>query len=479
MVKWPQCGNRLLVYLGVSFASIILKAGRSLGGSSGVRSARVKELFSENRPLTSAVIDALSFAFREEFSQNATHGAQPPHWRMLALLEVNVKRKAFKRICRPRILTLCVLLTAIAVVSASCGKMGKPDDAAITTDIKAKMFSEPSLKSATVDVSSRGGEVTLTGQVPDDSARLAAYKIASEAKGVTKVNDQMTVLAAAALAATAASDSSASPTAGAKPAEPEPKAKPPARRTHKPRPAATADMATGAAGGGTPVTSTDAAPPAPVAQQAAATPPPPQPRTVTVPSGAIITVRTIDAVDSSVNKTGQVFKASLDAPIVVDDRVIVPKGADAYIKLVNASSAGKFAGKSELTLDLQSVVFQGQTYNVSTSDVQQSGKSRGKDSAVKIGGGAALGALIGGIAGGGKGAAIGAAVGGGAGTGVQVFTKGKQVKIPSETRLDFTLQQPFDITYIPGRKSQRSSLDPGSGQPDATPNATSDRPPLN
>jgi hypothetical protein len=394
-----------------------------------------------------------------------------------------MNRHAFKRICRPRIMTLCVLFTALNLVSASCGKMGKPDDVLITTDIKAKMFSEPSLKSATVDVSSRGGEVTLTGQVPDDSARLAAYKIASEAKGVTKVNDQMTVLAAQAAAAgraaTTASDSSASPAADGKPAEPEAKAKP-ARKTPKPQPAAPADMATGAAGAGTGGTSTDTVSPAPVEQRsAAAAAPPPQPRTVTVPSGAIITVRTIDSVDSSVNRTGQVFKAALDAPIVVDERVIVPKGADAYIKLVNASSAGKFAGKSELTLDLQSVVFQGQTYNVSTSDVQQSGKSRGKDSAVKIGGGAALGALIGGIAGGGKGAAIGAAVGGGAGTGVQVFTKGKQVKIPSETRLDFTLQQPFDITYIPGRKSQRASPDQSSAQPDALPNASSDQPPSN
>jgi BON domain len=359
--------------------------------------------------------------------------------------------------------------------------MGKPDDAAITTGIKARMFSEPSLKSATVDVSSRGGEVTLSGQVPNDSARLAAYKIAREATGVSKVNDQMTVLAAQAAAtapaATTAFDSSASAAANAKPAEPEPKVKPPARKTPKPKPAAPAEVAAGSSGAGTPVTSTDAVSPAPVAQQAPAAPPPPQPRTVTVPSGAIITVRTIDSVDSSVNKTGEVFKASLDAPIVVDEHVIVPKGADAYIKLVNASSAGKFAGKSELTLDLQSVVFQRRTYNVSTSDVQQSGKSRGKDSAVKIGGGAALGALIGGIAGGGKGAAIGAAVGGGAGTGVQVFTKGKQVKIPSETRLDFTLQQPFDITYIPSRRSQHVSPDQGSGQPDAPPNASSDQPP--
>src|SRR6202007_2381917 len=128
--------------------------------------------------------------------------------------------------------TAAVMLLASAISAGllvSCGRMGKPDDAAIATDIKARMFSEPSLKSASVDISSRGGEVALAGQVPDDSARLAAYKIAREAKGVTKVNDQMTVLAAhaaaAAAAATTASDSSASPSGDAKPAEAEPKAK--------------------------------------------------------------------------------------------------------------------------------------------------------------------------------------------------------------------------------------------------------------
>ena len=369
----------------------------------------------------------------------------------------------------------------IAGAAASCGKIGKPDDASITTDIKAKMFSEPALKAANVDVSSRGGEVTLSGQVPDDSARLAAYKIASEAKGVRKVNDQMTVLAAQAAAPTTAAPDATTPAADSKPAEPAAAAKTPSRKTAKPKPAAGTQ---GAGAGAGPVTSTDSAASLPTAQPTTATtpavPPPPQPRTVTVPSGAIITVRTIDSIDSSVNTTGQVFKASLDASIVVDDRVIVPKGADAYMKLENAKSAGKFAGKSELVLALQSVVFQGKTYTVTTSDVKQSGTSRGKDSAVKIGGGAALGALIGGIAGGGKGAAIGAAVGGGAGTGVQVFTKGKQVKIPSETRLDFTLEQPFDITYIPTRKSQRStSGQQSSDQPTNVPNASSDQPQSN
>lgn len=373
---------------------------------------------------------------------------------------------------------LCILFVS-AILLASCGKFGKPDDSAITTDIKAKMFSDPSLKSTNLDVSSSGGKVTLTGQVPDDSARLAAFKIASEAKGVTKVNDQMTVLAAQ-----ATTPPVAAPPPDAMPAEPAP-AKPQARKPAQSRPA-TAPESTGS-GGMPPVVSTDSGPapqaavpaPASAPTTAPAPPRPPQPRTVSVPAGTIITVRTIDPVDSAANTTGQVFKASLDAPIAVGDHVVVPRGADVYMKLVNASSAGHLKGKSELTLALQSVVFQGRTYTVVTSDVSQSGASRGKNSAAKIGGGAVLGALIGGLAGGGKGAAIGAAAGGGAGVGLQAFTKGKQIKIPSETRLDFTLQQPFDITYFPNRKSRGASTGGNPNQPAPVPNASSDQPPAN
>src|SRR6266436_10181697 len=88
------------------------------------------------------------------------------------------------------------VLLLVLSLSVSCSRIGAPSDDAIATDIKAKMFSEPALKSAAVEVSSKHGEVTLTGQVPDDAARLIAYKIASETKGVSRVNDQMSVPAA-------------------------------------------------------------------------------------------------------------------------------------------------------------------------------------------------------------------------------------------------------------------------------------------
>ncbi|HEX9222024.1 MAG TPA: BON domain-containing protein [Candidatus Acidoferrales bacterium] len=350
---------------------------------------------------------------------------------------------------RKKRISVLALLLALTF-SVSCSRLGAPSDDAITTDIKAKMFSEPALKNAAVDVSSRGGVITLTGQVPDDAARLAAYKIATEAKGVTKVNDQMSVVATQAAAPELAVPA-ATPAAE------------PAARPAKPRRASSPARTHEAASASEPAPAAAAAAPAP--------PPPPQPVTVTVPANTVITIRTIDNIDSKTNHAGEVFKASLDAPIVVDNKVIVPSGADAYVKLASASSAGHITGRSELGLELTSIVFQGKTYSVVSSDVKQSGASRGKRSAETIGGGAALGALIGAVAGGGKGAAIGAAVGGGAGTGVQVLTKGQQVKIPSETRLDFTLQQPLDITYFPGKRSrQRSNAEqPPSDQPPSNP----------
>ena len=112
---------------------------------------------------------------------------------------------------------------------------------------------------------------------------------------------------------------------------------------------------------------------------------------------------------------------------------------------------------------LDTITYQGKTYTLSTSDLQEKGGSRGKRSAAVIGWSAALGALIGGLAGGGKGAAIGAGVGAGGGTAVQALTKGQQVKIPSETRLDFTLNAPVEVTYIPGKKTTHhttTSTDP-------------------
>jgi hypothetical protein len=185
----------------------------------------------------------------------------------------------------------------------------------------------------------------------------------------------------------------------------------------------------------------DAPAPAPVAQV--------QPVTaggsVTIPAGQSILVRMIDSVDSSKNHVGDIFHATLETDLTVNGMLVARKGTDVYGRLAEAKEAGHLAGSSELQLELTRMVIDGRDYPVVSSDYTLQGKGRGKNTAEKVGGGAAIGAIIGAIAGGGKGAAIGAGVGAGAGGAVQVLTRGQQVKVPSETLLEFRLQQPATV----------------------------------
>jgi hypothetical protein len=161
-----------------------------------------------------------------------------------------------------------------------------------------------------------------------------------------------------------------------------------------------------------------------------------------IPAGSAVVVRMIDSIDSTRDRTGQTYRASLDEPLMVDGQTLVPSGVDAVVKLVDDKQAGKLTGRTELTLDLVSITINGRVVEVATGEVKQASESRTGQTARRTGGLAAAGAVIGAIAGGGKGAAVGAAAGAGAGAGVQILTKGPSVKIPSEARLEFTLQQP-------------------------------------
>lgn len=166
----------------------------------------------------------------------------------------------------------------------------------------------------------------------------------------------------------------------------------------------------------------------------------------TVPAGTVIAVRMIDGVDSTTNQVGDQFHASLENDIIVNGTIAAPKGSDVYGKLGTVKSAGSIQGQSQLELELTGIRINGKILPVVSGDYEVAGKSRGKQSAERIGGAAVLGAIIGAVAGGGKGAAIGATAGAGAGTAVQVLTKGQQVKVPSETVLDFTLRAPIIIS---------------------------------
>lgn len=171
-----------------------------------------------------------------------------------------------------------------------------------------------------------------------------------------------------------------------------------------------------------------------------------QQKMVTVPAGTSLLVRMIDSVDSSKNAVGSRFTANLETNLEVSGVVLAPAGSKVYGRLAQSQGAGRVAGKSRLQLELTEIVVNGTAYPVRSSDYEVSGNNSGARSAKRVLGGAGLGAMIGGLAGNaGKGAAIGAV----AGTTAAVAQKGDKVVVPSETLLEFRLQQ---AAFLPDRR---------------------------
>lgn len=330
----------------------------------------------------------------------------------------------------------CAVLLAVLGLAAGCNKA--PNDAQITSDVQSKISADSGLQGKQLGVQSSSGIVTLTGSVDSDTQREAAARYASSVDGVKQVVNNLTV---------------APPVAQTPPPEeekpkPAPVAKPRTRTRSMPSTPAPEPPAPVAQATNTPTT------PAPTTPAA-----PPPPQKVIIPSGTTLAVRLVDTLDTETAVAGQTFHATLDSPLAYEGEVVVPAGHNVEGHVVDVKSAGKFAGQSVLTLQLDRIAVGSRSYNIQTNQYSRQGSSRGKNTAAKVGAGAGIGAIIGAIAGGGKGAAIGAAAGGGLGGGVQAATKGQQIKLPSETVLNFTLQAPVTVVAAKGPNEGRPKLD--------------------
>lgn len=323
---------------------------------------------------------------------------------------------------------------ALVVLGVGCGgNSSSANDTTLANEIKAKFYSDATIKGAPINVAVKDGVATLSGDVPSSDVELAAMKAANTVSGVQKVDDQMKVNSSMPAPSTA-SDQAPPPPAGAN-----------------------------SLGAGNSASTTAAPPPVrpsanPAPSEAAAPPPVPEkpkPTTYTIPAGDRVAIRMIDAVDSSKSQIGQTFRASLDAPLTSKGRVVIPAGAPAVVTLTNLTKAGRVRGNNEISLQLTSIEYGGKSYEINSSTVEDTGKAKGKQTAIRSGIGAAAGALIGGLAGGGKGAGIGAAAGGGGVLGYQFFTHGSKVKVPSETVVDFRLEAPLTVERAAHTSSRR------------------------
>ncbi len=341
-------------------------------------------------------------------------------------------------------------ITLLAILTVGVGCTKAPNDAQLTSDIQTKLASDSGLQGKQLGVKAEGGTVTLTGTVDNDAQRDAAARYAATEPGVKQIINNLQVAppppAEAAEAAPPVEETKPSPASAPKSRRREPR--------DRRMPSSSSDTTSAA-----PVAAMT--PPAPVAVVPSTPPPPPPPKKVTIPSGTTLAVRLVDTIDSETSQQGQTFHATLDSPLAVDGEVVIPSGYDVEGHLVEVKSAGKFAGQSVVALQLDRISAGGKYYSLQTDQYRRQGSSRGKNTAAKVGAGAGIGAIIGAIAGGGKGAAIGAAAGGGLGGGVQAATKGQQIKLPSETVLNFTLQAPVTvIASNRGPNEGRHRLDP-------------------
>jgi hypothetical protein len=344
---------------------------------------------------------------------------------------------------------------AIAIVGLACAR--KPNDAEISSDIQSKFSQDSGLSSKQLTVQSSNGVVTLSGTVDNDAQRDAASRQAASVAGVKKVVNNLQVggASAPAVAATPApeqptSSSSAPPTENAKPTA--------GKKSHKSKSSRMASEANSSANQMAANAPPPAAPPENTPTTPPPPPPPPAPKKFIIDQGTQISVRLIDPIDSEKNQTGDTFHATLNAPLTSDGEEAVPAGVEVVGHVVDVKSAGKFEGQSLVVLQLDTLSSGGRTYDIPTDQYRKQGSSRGKNTAEKVGGGAILGGIIGAIAGGGKGAAIGGAAGAGAGGGVQAASKSQQIKLPSETVLNFTLQQPVTVVQAPKPNANRPKL---------------------
>ena len=349
---------------------------------------------------------------------------------------------------RFRYITAGVSVLMGLVLLAACNKTAARTDAQVAAAVQSRISSDSRITSSEIGVQADSGVVTLTGSVVSDVERASAAKDAATVDGVKTVVNNLTVQPGQ-------DDVAAS------------KAAPAYQKSDKKPATQIARATTDAKPGAGPPPGTDSPappvqnnlPPLAASPTVAETPPPP-PKKVMIQAGTQLTVRLNDGLSTEKNQVGDTFHATLGAPLMVDDETAIPSGADVTGHVVDVKSAGRFAGNSALTLELTSLSVNGKTYNIQTNQWSRQGNGEGKNTATKVGGGAAVGAIIGGLAGGGKGAAIGSVAGAGAGTGVSATKKGEQITLAPEATLSFLLINPITVTQqtANGRNAGRTPL---------------------
>jgi hypothetical protein len=181
--------------------------------------------------------------------------------------------------------------------------------------------------------------------------------------------------------------------------------------------------------------------PAPSGPTVSAVPqPPPVPVNTTIPAGTALTIRIDQRINVKTSRAGDTFTGEVVDPVLASDNsTVVPKGATVGGVVVVSHRRGHFKGRSLLELRLTSLTVNGTQYPLTSRDMAESKKGKGRRSAAMIGGGTGLGMLVGGVATGGVGLVVGGLVGAGGGTALAGLTGNRDLNIPAESIVRFKL----------------------------------------
>lgn len=168
-----------------------------------------------------------------------------------------------------------------------------------------------------------------------------------------------------------------------------------------------------------------------------------QPRVI--PSGTTLVFETGETLSASSGQAGQTFSARLANAVVVNGETLIPAGAQAEGRVLEATESGRVSGVATIQLTMTRVMVNGGDVEISTSPFSAQAETTRSEDATKIGVGAGIGAAIGAALGGGGGAAKGAAIGGGAGTAVVLTTRGDDVVLEAGTAIGFVLDQAVEL----------------------------------
>jgi hypothetical protein len=284
----------------------------------------------------------------------------------------------------------CVAIFLVgALLSFAVGCSKHASDDTIAKNVQDKVAADPVTKDSAVSVTAKDGKVTLRGTVRDLATQRRVEQIAHEEPETTGVDDEMAVVASGVSASDQTNNT------------PAPVSDPPVEQ--------------------------------------------PAPQPIVVPAGTTLTVTVDQALSSKTSESGQTFLATLARPVRLRGKTAITKGSRVTGTVITAKKKGRIKGEGELALALTRITIGGKHYAIHTGTLDSTVKGKGKRTAATTGGGAAGGALIGGLAGGGKGAGIGVLVGAAGGLVGGALTGNKQVEIPAESALTFTLSKSLTL----------------------------------